>query len=74
VQLFHYHLVTSKVREVEARYVGKLGFRLVARYGRVGERPATAEPGVPPRVHGREERSLDSDLIPPCASYSLARI
>jgi catechol-2,3-dioxygenase len=34
VQLFHYHLVTSKVREVEARYVGKLGFDLVARHGR----------------------------------------
>ena len=37
VQLFHYHLVTSKVREVEARYIGKLGFDLVARYGRIGE-------------------------------------
>jgi catechol 2,3-dioxygenase-like lactoylglutathione lyase family enzyme len=37
VQLFHYHLVTSKVREVEARYVGKLGFELVARHGRIGE-------------------------------------
>ncbi len=33
VHLFHYHLVTSKVRLVEARYVGKLGFELVARYG-----------------------------------------
>ena len=33
--LFHYHLVTSKVRQVEARYLGKLGFELVARYGRV---------------------------------------
>jgi hypothetical protein len=37
VQLFHYHLVTSRVREVEARYVGKLGFDLVARHGRIGE-------------------------------------
>ena len=27
VQLFHYHLVTSRVREVEARYIGKLGVR-----------------------------------------------
>ncbi|MDX6401581.1 MAG: hypothetical protein QOF27_2187, partial [Gaiellaceae bacterium] len=26
MRLFHYHLVTSKVREVEARYIGKLGF------------------------------------------------
>jgi hypothetical protein len=47
VHLFHYHLVTSQVRNVEARYLGKLGFRLVARYGRVGERAVTAEPGVP---------------------------
>ena len=35
--MFHYHLVTSRVREVEARYLAKLGFELVARYGRVGE-------------------------------------
>jgi hypothetical protein len=28
VQLFHYHLVTIKEREVEARYVGKIGFKL----------------------------------------------
>jgi hypothetical protein len=47
LHLFHYHLVTSQVRTVEARYLGKLGFRLVARYGRVGERAVTAEPGVP---------------------------
>jgi hypothetical protein len=46
VHLFHYHLVTSQVRTVEARYLGKLGFGLVARYGRVGERPVTTEPGV----------------------------
>jgi catechol 2,3-dioxygenase-like lactoylglutathione lyase family enzyme len=46
VQLFHYHLVTSKVRELEARYLGKLGFRLVARYGRVGEEDASYEAGV----------------------------
>lgn len=46
MQLFHYHLVTSRVREVEARYVGKLAFDLVARHGRVGEEPASFEPGV----------------------------
>src|SRR6185295_15262083 len=28
VHLFHYHLVTSKVRLLEARYLGKLGFDL----------------------------------------------
>ena len=44
--LFHYHLVTSRVREVEARYIGKLGFDLVARHGRVGEDLASYEPGV----------------------------
>ena len=37
MRLFHYHLVTSQLRDVEARYVGKLGFDLVARYGRIGE-------------------------------------
>jgi catechol 2,3-dioxygenase-like lactoylglutathione lyase family enzyme len=47
VQLFHYHLVTSKVREVEARYVGKLGFRLVARYGRIGDEQTYFEAGIP---------------------------
>jgi catechol 2,3-dioxygenase-like lactoylglutathione lyase family enzyme len=46
VHLFHYHLVTSKVRQVEARYVGKLGFDLVARYGRLGEDLAAFEAGV----------------------------
>ena len=46
LHLFHYHLVTSQVRTVEARYLGKLGFGLVARYGRVGERSVTTEPGV----------------------------
>ncbi len=46
MQLFHYHLVTSKVREVEARYLGKLGFHLVARHGRVGEDLTSYEPGV----------------------------
>jgi catechol 2,3-dioxygenase-like lactoylglutathione lyase family enzyme len=46
VRLFHYHLVTSELRDVEARYVAKLGFELVARYGRVGETPVAAEPGM----------------------------
>jgi len=47
VELFHYHLVTSNVREIEARYLAKLGFRLVARYGRVGEDQVHFEAGVP---------------------------
>ena len=46
MHLFHYHLVTSKVRSVEARYVGKLGFHLVARYGRIGDEPKAVEAGV----------------------------
>jgi catechol 2,3-dioxygenase-like lactoylglutathione lyase family enzyme len=44
--LFHYHLVTSDVRDVEARYLGRLGFRLVARYGRIGEEQVHYEAGV----------------------------
>ena len=44
--MFHYHLVTSRVREVEARYLAKLGFELVARYGRVGEEHTSYEPGI----------------------------
>jgi hypothetical protein len=47
VQLFHYHLVTSKVRDVEARYIAKLGFGLVARYGRIGDEQTHYEAGVP---------------------------
>ena len=50
MQLFHYHLVTSKVREVEARYIGKLGFALVARHGRIDEDTTSFESG-----HGWEE-------------------
>ena len=46
VELFHYHLVTSDVRDVEARYLGKLGFRLIARYGRIGEDQVHFEAGV----------------------------
>jgi catechol 2,3-dioxygenase-like lactoylglutathione lyase family enzyme len=45
VHLFHYHLVTSKVREVEARYIGKLGFDLVARHGRIGDEQTSFESG-----------------------------
>jgi hypothetical protein len=46
VQVFHYHLVTSKVRQVEARYVGKLAFTLVARYGRIQDDTTTFESGT----------------------------
>jgi catechol 2,3-dioxygenase-like lactoylglutathione lyase family enzyme len=46
LELFHYHLVTSDVRDVEARYLGKLGFRLIARYGRIGEDQVHFEAGV----------------------------
>jgi catechol 2,3-dioxygenase-like lactoylglutathione lyase family enzyme len=46
VQVFHYHLVTSQLRDLEARYLGKLGFRLVARHGRVGEEHVSIEAGV----------------------------
>jgi len=46
VRLFHYHLVTSELRGVEARYLGRLGFDLVARYGRVGEEHLAVEPGT----------------------------
>src|SRR5207253_252308 len=38
--------VTSKVREVEERYLAKLGFALVARHGRLGEEPVSYEPGT----------------------------
>ena len=46
MHLFHYHLVTSELRDVEARYVGRLGFELVARYGRIGDEHVSVEPGV----------------------------
>ena len=46
MKLFHYHLVTSRVREVEARYLGKLAFDLVARHGRIGEEYQSFEPGM----------------------------
>ena len=46
MHLFHYHLVTSELREVEARYIGKLGFDLVARYGRIGDDHVAVEAGT----------------------------
>lgn len=46
MRVFHYHLVTSKVREVEARYLGKLAFGLVARYGRIADDSTTFEAGT----------------------------
>jgi len=46
VDVFHYHLVTSEVRDLEARYVGKLGFDLVARYGRIGDENVSVEAGT----------------------------
>jgi hypothetical protein len=47
VQVFHYHLVTSELRDVEARYLGKLGFELVARYGRIGDEHVAVDAGTP---------------------------
>ncbi len=46
MHLFHYHLVTSEIINVEGRYVGKLGFHLVARYGRVDDEHVSVESGV----------------------------
>ena len=46
MHLFHYHLVTSKVRLLEARYLGKLGFSLVGRYGWRGESSHWFEAGT----------------------------
>jgi hypothetical protein len=46
LHLFHYHLVTSKVRLLEARYLGKLGFTLVGRYGWRGESSHWFEAGT----------------------------
>jgi hypothetical protein len=47
VNVFHYHLVTSELRDVEARYLGKLAFQLVARYGRIGDEHVAVDPGTP---------------------------
>ena len=46
MRIFHYHLVTSQLRDVEARYLGRLGFRLVARHGRIGENHRSFESGT----------------------------
>jgi hypothetical protein len=46
LNLFHYHLVTSKVRALEGRYLGKLGFELIGRYGWRGENSQWFEPGT----------------------------
>ena len=46
MHLFHYHLVTSKVRLLEARYLGKLGFELIGRYGWRGESSHWFEAGT----------------------------
>ena len=46
MKLFHYHLVTSRVRQVEQRYLAKLAFDLVARHGRIGEDYQSFEPGM----------------------------
>ena len=46
MQVFHYHLVTNKVRQVEARYLGKLGFGLVGRHGRIADDLTSYESGV----------------------------
>jgi catechol 2,3-dioxygenase-like lactoylglutathione lyase family enzyme len=63
MQLFHYHLVTRKAREVEARYVAKLGFELIARHGRVGEEPVSFEPGISwEELDAREFRLRLSEL------------
>jgi hypothetical protein len=47
VRLVHYHLVSSSLRSLEARYLGPLGLRLVARYGRIGDERCAYESGVP---------------------------
>jgi catechol 2,3-dioxygenase-like lactoylglutathione lyase family enzyme len=46
LDLFHYHLVTSKVRALDGRYLGKLGFELVGRYGWRGENSQWFEAGT----------------------------
>src|SRR5213083_2407364 len=46
MRLFHYHLVTRRIRDVEARYIAKLGFDLIARHGRIGEDAVSFEAGV----------------------------
>src|SRR5918912_664048 len=61
MHVFHYHLVTSQLREVEGRYLGKLGFDLVARYGRVGDDHVAVEPGVSWERLDHDGFTLDED-------------
>ena len=69
LHLFHYHLVTSNVREVEARYLAKLGFRLVARYGRIGEDQVHFEAGV---SWEELDRGLDERAVKRAVRYGRA--
>jgi hypothetical protein len=46
VQLFHYHLVAADVRPLEERYIGQLGFALVARYGKLHDADTSFEAGI----------------------------
>ena len=63
MRLFHYHLVTSVVREVEARYLGKLAFELVARYGRVGDDTVSYDAGLGwPELDGMDFKLRLSEL------------
>ena len=65
VHLFHYHLVTSKLRQVEARYLGKLGFDLVARHGRIGDELTSRSRPAPP---GRSSTGSASSCAWPSSS------
>src|SRR5256885_8979633 len=47
MRLFHYPPVPRRIRDVEARYIAKLGFDLIARHGRIGEDAVSFEAGVP---------------------------
>ena len=49
MRLFHFHLAAADYRAVEARYVA-CGFRLVARYGRLGRESTSFDAG-----HGWDE-------------------
>ena len=58
VKLFHYHLVTTRVREVEARYLGKLGFGARRAHGRIGEEYHRSSPAS----RGRSSTSIGFKL------------
>jgi len=47
MRVVHYHVVSSSIRSLEARYLGPLGLRLVARYGRIGDERCAYESGIP---------------------------